>query len=179
MALPSVTQWGDGSRQAPRLAAVRPRHWSCAPSNMASFAPSPFGGVRWAVSPSRVTPGVIPAVPDRKGIQRRHRTGAVSLSVHEMRCTTDSTRPPQSGSVARRSVGIEAALSQNVRAHGLDRSRYRGLKKPAPKHAHTAPACGDAGVADWINTPCTADRRSSRLGLDPESWTRAMRLVSA
>lgn len=87
----------------------------------------------------------------------------MSLSVHEMRCTTDSTRPPQSGSVARRSVGIEAALSQNVRAHGLDRSRYRGLKKPAPKHAHTAPACGDVGVADWINTPCTADRRSSRF----------------
>ncbi|QIZ02270.2 transposase [Streptomyces sp. S1D4-11] len=58
-------------------------------------------------------------------------------------------------------VSIEATLSQNVRAHGLRRSRYRGLAKTHVQHVLTALACNVARIADWINTPATARRRSS------------------
>ncbi|MEU9547068.1 transposase [Streptomyces mirabilis] len=48
-------------------------------------------------------------------------------------------------------AGIEATLSQNVRAHGLRRSRYRGLKKTHVQHVLTALACNIARVADWLD----------------------------
>ncbi|WP_328760404.1 transposase [Streptomyces sp. NBC_00271] len=60
-------------------------------------------------------------------------------------------------------AGIEATLSQNVRAHGLRRSRYRGLAKTHVQHVLTALACNVARIADWINTPSTAHRRSSHF----------------
>ncbi|MBZ9644546.1 IS1182 family transposase [Streptomyces sp. PSKA30] len=60
-------------------------------------------------------------------------------------------------------AGIEATLSQNVRAHGLRRSRYRGLAKTHVQHVLTALACNVARIADWINTTPTARRRSSHF----------------
>ncbi|GAA3360166.1 hypothetical protein GCM10017744_041730 [Streptomyces antimycoticus] len=48
-------------------------------------------------------------------------------------------------------VGIEATLSQNVRAHGLRRSRYRGLARGHVQHVLTAMARKVARVADWIS----------------------------
>jgi transposase len=59
-------------------------------------------------------------------------------------------------------AGIEATLSQNVRAHGLRRSRYRGLAKTHVQHVHTA-ACNVARIADWMNTTPTARRRTSHF----------------
>ncbi|MBZ9645767.1 transposase [Streptomyces sp. PSKA30] len=60
-------------------------------------------------------------------------------------------------------AGIEATLSQNVRAHGLRRSRYRGLAKTHVQHVLTAMACNVARIADWISTPPTARRRASHF----------------
>lgn len=60
-------------------------------------------------------------------------------------------------------AGIEATLSQNVRAHGLRRSRYRGLAKTHVQHVLTALACNVTRIADWINTPSTTRRRSSHF----------------
>jgi hypothetical protein len=60
-------------------------------------------------------------------------------------------------------AGIEATLSQNVRAHGLRRSRYRGLAKTHVQHVFTALACNVTRIADWIDIPPTARRRSSHF----------------
>ncbi|WP_443077948.1 transposase [Streptomyces sp. NBC_01450] len=58
-------------------------------------------------------------------------------------------------------AGIEATLSQNVRAHGLRRSRYRGLKKTHVQH--TALACNIARVADWLDAEPRTRRRATRF----------------
>jgi transposase len=60
-------------------------------------------------------------------------------------------------------AGIEATLSQNVRACGLRRSRYRGLARTHVQHVLTALACNLTRVADWIATPPATRRRSTRF----------------
>ncbi|MET7718246.1 IS1182 family transposase [Streptomyces sp. NPDC005407] len=60
-------------------------------------------------------------------------------------------------------AGIEATLSQNVRAHGLRRSRYRGLKKTHVQHVLTAMACNIARVADWLDAEPRTRRRATRF----------------
>lgn len=50
-------------------------------------------------------------------------------------------------------AGIEATLSQNVRTHGLRRSRYRGLARTHVQHVLTATACNITRVSDWISAP--------------------------
>ncbi|WP_438306893.1 transposase (plasmid) [Streptomyces sp. HUAS TT11] len=50
-------------------------------------------------------------------------------------------------------AGIEATLSQNVRACGLRRTRYRGLPKTHVQHVLTALACNVTRIADWIADP--------------------------
>jgi hypothetical protein len=60
-------------------------------------------------------------------------------------------------------AGIEATLSQNVRAHGLRRSRYRGLARTHVQHVLTAMACNVARVADWIGTAPRTRRRATRF----------------
>ncbi|MFD8079714.1 transposase [Streptomyces sp. NPDC059718] len=60
-------------------------------------------------------------------------------------------------------AGIEATLSQDVRARGLRRSRYRGLPRTHVQHVLTALACNITPVADWIAEPTTARRRSTRF----------------
>lgn len=60
-------------------------------------------------------------------------------------------------------AGIEATISQNVRTHGLRRSRYHGLAKTHVQHVLTALACNITRVADWTGTTPRARRRASRL----------------
>jgi hypothetical protein len=60
-------------------------------------------------------------------------------------------------------AGIEATLSQNIRAHGLRRSRYRGLNKTHVQHVLTALACNIARVADWLDTEPRTRRRATRF----------------
>jgi IS5 family transposase len=60
-------------------------------------------------------------------------------------------------------AGIEATLSQNVRAHGLPRSRYRGLAKTHVQHVLTALACNIARVADWLDAEPRTRRRATRF----------------
>lgn len=58
-------------------------------------------------------------------------------------------------------AGIEVTLSQNVRAHGLHRSRYRGLTRTHVQHVLTAMACNLSRLADWHDTTpsgCRAPR---------------------
>ncbi|MET9792745.1 transposase [Streptomyces canus] len=57
---------------------------------------------------------------------------------------------------------IEATLSQNVRAHGLRRSRYRGLARTHVQHALTAMACNLSRLADWYDTTSPARRAPDR-----------------
>ncbi|MFF4277086.1 transposase [Streptomyces sp. NPDC001536] len=59
-------------------------------------------------------------------------------------------------------AGIEATLSQNVRAHGLRRTRYRGLAKTHVQHVLTAMACNLGRLADWHYTTSSA-RRAPRF----------------
>ncbi len=49
-------------------------------------------------------------------------------------CATGSTGPPKQGSALGDPSRHRATLSQNVRAHGLRRSRYRGLVKTHVQH---------------------------------------------
>ncbi|MFC9099326.1 transposase [Streptomyces sp. NPDC057072] len=51
---------------------------------------------------------------------------------------------------ARRGWVGSATLSQNVRACGLRRTRYRGLPKTHVQHVLTALACNVTRIADWI-----------------------------
>jgi hypothetical protein len=60
-------------------------------------------------------------------------------------------------------AGIEATLSQNVRACGLRRTRYRGLQKTHVQHVLTALARNLTRVADWIATPAPTRRRATRF----------------
>ncbi|WP_281279492.1 transposase [Streptomyces griseorubiginosus] len=58
-------------------------------------------------------------------------------------------------------AGIESTLSQNVRAHGLRRSRYRGLTRTHVQHVLTAMACNLSRLANWHDA--TSTRRASRF----------------
>ncbi|MFJ3763016.1 transposase [Streptomyces sp. NPDC090080] len=60
-------------------------------------------------------------------------------------------------------AGVEATLSQNVPAHGLRRSRYRGLARAHVQHVLTAMACTVARIADWIDTTPRTRRRDTRF----------------
>jgi transposase len=60
-------------------------------------------------------------------------------------------------------AGIEATLSQNVRAHGLRRTRYRGLPKTHIGHVLTALACNVTRIADWIAEPTRPRRTPSHF----------------
>ncbi|MFJ1559804.1 IS1182 family transposase [Streptomyces mirabilis] len=60
-------------------------------------------------------------------------------------------------------AGIEATLSQNVRAHGLRRSRYRGLAKTHVQHVLTALACNVTRVSDWISSTTRTRRRTTHF----------------
>jgi hypothetical protein len=60
-------------------------------------------------------------------------------------------------------AGNEATLSQNIRARGLRRSRYRGLARTHVQHVLTALACNLTRVAEWIAEPTTNRRRSTRF----------------
>ena len=59
-------------------------------------------------------------------------------------------------------AGIESTLSQNVRAHGLRRSRYRGLPRTHVQHVLTAVACNLSRLANWHDTT-SSTRRASRF----------------
>ncbi|MCX5536551.1 IS1182 family transposase [Streptomyces sp. NBC_00006] len=60
-------------------------------------------------------------------------------------------------------AGIEATLSQNVRAYGLRRTRYRGLPKTHIGHVLTALACNVTRIADWITEPTRPRRAPSHF----------------
>ncbi|MEB3962949.1 IS1182 family transposase [Streptomyces kunmingensis] len=59
-------------------------------------------------------------------------------------------------------AGVEATLSQNVRAHGLRRARYRGLSRTHVQHVLTAMACNISRLADWYATTPSV-RRAPRF----------------
>lgn len=59
-------------------------------------------------------------------------------------------------------AGIEATLSQNIRTHGLRRTRYRGLARTHVQHVLTAMACNLNRLADWHATTPSA-RRTPRF----------------
>ncbi|MEU6389418.1 transposase [Streptomyces sp. NPDC046939] len=77
----------------------------------------------------------------RRGTQERH---------HLRKRPRPATRP-------------RGTLSQNVRAHGLRRSRYRGLARTHVQHVLTAMACNVARVAGWIDTAPSTLRRATHF----------------
>jgi IS5 family transposase len=54
-------------------------------------------------------------------------------------------------------------LSQNVRAHGLRRSRYRRLARSHVQQVLTAMACNVARITDWIDTAPRTRRRATHF----------------
>jgi transposase len=59
-------------------------------------------------------------------------------------------------------AGVEGTLSQGVRAFGLRRSRYVGLRKTHLQHVFTAMAMNWARVGAWLaDTPLTPTRSSA------------------
>lgn len=81
-------------------------------------------------------------------------------------------------------AGIEATLSQNVRAHGLRRTRYRGLPKTHIGHVLTALACNVTRIADGspnrpvpgghpaTSTPCAPPQLTpARSPTESRHWT--------
>ncbi len=95
-------------------------------------------------------------------------TGSRSIAVlpqalHEiqMRNRLDQQTEPWQRRYAIR-AGIESTLSQNVRAHGLRRSHYRGLTRTHVQHVLTAMACNLSRLANWHDTT-SSTRRTSRF----------------
>jgi transposase len=60
-------------------------------------------------------------------------------------------------------AGIEGTISQGVRAFGLRRARYRGLKRTHLQELATAAAVNVGRIANWLNGVPTAATRGSRL----------------
>jgi IS5 family transposase len=70
--------------------------------------------------------------------------------------------PPGQREYAVRS-GVEAAMSQAVRAFGLRRARYRGLGKTHLQHVATAAAINAARLDAWLAGRPLAPARVSRF----------------
>ncbi len=67
-----------------------------------------------------------------------------------------------------RRAGIEATMSQAVRAFGLRQARYRGLKKTSLQHACIGAAINLVRVVDWISDkPRWRDRPAQFAALRP------------
>jgi len=60
-------------------------------------------------------------------------------------------------------AGIEGTVSQGVRAFGLRKARYRGLKKTHLQELATATAVNVGRIANWLEDIPTAVTRRSRL----------------
>jgi transposase len=60
-------------------------------------------------------------------------------------------------------AGIEGTVSQGVRAFGLRKARYRGLKKTHLQELSTATAVNVRRIANWLNGVPTALTRRSPL----------------
>lgn len=60
-------------------------------------------------------------------------------------------------------AGIEGTISQGVRAFGLRKARYRGLKKTSLQQIATATSINVDRIDDWLNDIPTAVTRRSRL----------------
>jgi transposase len=67
-------------------------------------------------------------------------------------------------------AGIEGTFSQGVRAFGLRKARYRGLKKTHLQELATAASINVCRITDWLNDiPIAATRRSRLAALAPAS----------
>ncbi|MCG7209640.1 transposase [Streptomyces arenae] len=147
--------------------------------------PSPSTGTtsrRPARAGSRACPGQL-YIKDHTYLQARFAEADCRACPDRTQCTSSATRPrsiavlprplheiqtrnrldQHTGQWQRRyaiRAGIEATLSQNVRAHGLRRSRYRGLAHTHVQHVLTAMACNVTRVADWIDTTPRTRRRA-------------------
>lgn len=60
-------------------------------------------------------------------------------------------------------AGIEGTISQGVRAFGLRRARYRGMRKVQLQHVVTAAAMNIQRVLDWLNDVPPVQTRRSRF----------------
>jgi transposase len=60
-------------------------------------------------------------------------------------------------------AGIEGTVSQGVRAFGLRKARYRGLKKTHLQELATATSINVSRITNWLNENPTAATRRSRL----------------
>lgn len=90
------------------------------------------------------------------------------LAHQRIRQTTESFKD-----LYRRRSGVEATLSMGVRAHGLRRSRYIGLRKTALQHLFIASACNLKRSACWIAgyRPVDRGRRPKAMQRDQKHQT--------
>lgn len=90
---------------------------------------------------------------------------------HEaIRSARKRQRTPEFASTYSRRAGIEGTISQGVRAFGLRRARYRGLKRTNLQELGTAAALNVSRLTDWLGgIPTAATRRSRFVALAPAS----------
>jgi transposase len=77
---------------------------------------------------------------------------------------------PEFAQLYARRAGVEGSISQGVRAFGLRRARYRGLRKTHLQHVATAAAMDLHRLAQWLHEiPIATTRRSRFARLAPAS----------
>ena len=70
---------------------------------------------------------------------------------------------PEFQKLSHKRAGIEATMSQGVRAFGMRRSRYEGLAKTHLQHLACATAMNSVRVLAWLEEPSVAPTRISHF----------------
>ncbi|MBU3863224.1 IS1182 family transposase [Streptomyces sp. 4503] len=118
--------------------------------------------VRFPAATCRSCPDVNDCAPSKAG--RGREIMLREKAAHEaMRKNRAAQRDPEWWSVYQHRQGIEATVSQGVRAFGLRRSRYRGHPKTRLQHLFTAAAMNLARLDAWTTGTPRAGTRTSRF----------------
>jgi transposase len=92
---------------------------------------------------------------------------AISVRIKEHHQALQEVRIRQKGAEFqekyRSRSGIEGTISQGVRAFGLRRSRYRGMKKTHLQHLVSATAINLVRVLAWLDGEPLANTRTSKF----------------
>jgi len=95
---------------------------------------------------------------DRRTIMVRKEQHHVALQKARARQHT-----PEFRKLYHKRAGIEATMSQGVRAFGMRRSRYEGLAKTHLQHLACATAINIVRVLAWLEEPSVAPTRNSHF----------------
>ncbi|MGP2443049.1 IS1182 family transposase [Streptomyces sp. JW3] len=118
--------------------------------------------VRFPASDCRACPDVNACAPSKAG-RGREITLREKAAHDAMKRNRADQKTPEWWDVYQHRQGIEATVSQGVRAFGLRRSRYRGHPKTRLQHLFTVTAMNLARLDAWITGTPRAGTRVSRF----------------